>query len=178
MPDSEPSTPASLAASAASIGAAIGRYRWVICALLFGATTINYVDRQVIGILKNELQRSIGWNEQAYGNIVAAFQAAYAIGLLLVAIYLAADVGSIGGGWLSSALIERGWSVNAGRNRRLRLPDRSPADPATGAAARARTPGRASEHERLKRPGTHLPGRSVVSPVLSVKFLAELGEFP
>ena len=83
MPDSEPSTPASLAASAASIGAAIGRYRWVICALLFGATTINYVDRQVIGILKNELQRSIGWNEQAYGNIVAAFQAAYAIGLLL-----------------------------------------------------------------------------------------------
>ena len=83
MPDSEPSAPAKLAASAASIGAVIGRYRWVICALLFGATTINYVDRQVIGILKNELQRSIGWNEQAYGNIVAAFQAAYAIGLLL-----------------------------------------------------------------------------------------------
>lgn len=75
--------PASLAASASSIGAAVGRYRWVICALLFGATTINYVDRMVFSILKNELQHAIGWNEQEYGNIAAAFQAAYAIGLLL-----------------------------------------------------------------------------------------------
>jgi ACS family hexuronate transporter-like MFS transporter len=55
----------------------------VICALLFGATTINYVDRQVIGILKNHLQQSIGWSEIDYGNIVMAFQAAYALGLLL-----------------------------------------------------------------------------------------------
>ena len=61
----------------------IGRYRWVICALLFFATTINYVDRQVLGILAPELQKSIGWNEAEYGYIVTAFQAAYAIGLLL-----------------------------------------------------------------------------------------------
>src|SRR5574342_131577 len=63
-------------------GAQVARYRWVICALLFFATTINYVDRQVIGILAKDLQRSIGWSELEYGNIVAAFQAAYAVGLL------------------------------------------------------------------------------------------------
>jgi len=60
-----------------------GRYRWVICALLFFATTINYVDRQVIGILAKDLQNIIGWSEIDYGNIVAAFNAAYALGLLV-----------------------------------------------------------------------------------------------
>lgn len=61
----------------------VGRYRWAICALLFFATTINYVDRQVIGILAKDLQNIIGWSEIDYGNIVAAFNAAYALGLLL-----------------------------------------------------------------------------------------------
>ena len=60
-----------------------GYYRWVICALLFFATTINYIDRQVIGILKSTLQGEFGWNEIDYSNIVFAFQAAYAIGLVL-----------------------------------------------------------------------------------------------
>src|SRR2546422_7949189 len=60
-----------------------GRYGWVICALLFFATTINYVDRQVIGILAKDLQNIIGWSEIDYGNIVAAFNAAYALGLLV-----------------------------------------------------------------------------------------------
>ncbi len=63
---------------------AIGHYRWVVCALLFFATTINYVDRQVLGILAPVLQRSIGWNEIEYGYIVTAFTGAYAIGLLFV----------------------------------------------------------------------------------------------
>jgi ACS family hexuronate transporter-like MFS transporter len=62
----------------------VGRYRWVICALLFFATTINYMDRQILGILAPVLQKEIGWNETQYGYIVSAFQAAYAIGLLLV----------------------------------------------------------------------------------------------
>jgi MFS transporter, ACS family, hexuronate transporter len=62
---------------------ALGHYRWVICALLFFGTTINYVDRQVLGILARDLQNAIGWTELEYGNIVAAFSAAYAIGLLL-----------------------------------------------------------------------------------------------
>lgn len=59
-----------------------GHYRWLICALLFFATTINYIDRQVLGILAPVLQKDIGWNQIDYGYIVTAFQAAYAIGLL------------------------------------------------------------------------------------------------
>lgn len=62
----------------------ISHYRWVICALVFLATTVNYVDRQVIGILKTTLQKDLGWTEIDYGNIVFAFQAAYALGLLVV----------------------------------------------------------------------------------------------
>jgi MFS transporter, ACS family, hexuronate transporter len=61
----------------------IGNYRWTICALLFFATTINYVDRQVIGILAPSLGKEIGWNEKQYSDIVTCFQIAYAIGLLL-----------------------------------------------------------------------------------------------
>lgn len=60
----------------------IGYYRWRIVALLFFATTINYIDRQVLGILAPELQEKFGWSESDYGMIIAAFQAAYAIGLL------------------------------------------------------------------------------------------------
>jgi ACS family hexuronate transporter-like MFS transporter len=61
-----------------------GYYRWTICALLFFATTINYIDRQVLGILAPDLQREIGWNEIDYGYIVTAFQAAYALGMVIV----------------------------------------------------------------------------------------------
>ena len=63
--------------------AAHDRYRWRICALLFFATTINYVDRQVLGVLAPYLQPIIGWNEIQYGYIVTSFQAAYAVGLLI-----------------------------------------------------------------------------------------------
>src|ERR1700732_2315929 len=62
------------------VNARIGRYRWTICALLFFAATINYVDRQVIGILKPTLKRELHWSEVDYGNIIAAFQFAYALG--------------------------------------------------------------------------------------------------
>lgn len=72
-----------MSSSITAAAPAIGRYRWIICALLFFGTTINYVDRQVLGILARDLQREIGWTELQYGNIVAAFSAAYAIGLLL-----------------------------------------------------------------------------------------------
>jgi ACS family hexuronate transporter-like MFS transporter len=58
----------------------VGHFRWVICALLFLATTINYMDRQVIGILKPTLMADLGWGEIDYSNVVFAFQAAYAIG--------------------------------------------------------------------------------------------------
>jgi ACS family hexuronate transporter-like MFS transporter len=59
-----------------------GKYRWVILTLLFFATTINYLDRQVIGLLKDNLARDFNWSEKDYSNIVMAFSAAYAIGLL------------------------------------------------------------------------------------------------
>lgn len=60
----------------------IGRYRWVICALLFFATTINYMDRQVLGILAPTLQKEIGWSEAQYGAIISWFTLAYAFGYL------------------------------------------------------------------------------------------------
>jgi len=61
----------------------IGYYRWVICFLLFLAATVNYIDRQVIGILKPTLQGEFGWSEIDYADIVFSFQLAYAIGLVL-----------------------------------------------------------------------------------------------
>lgn len=73
-----------IAAAEEGIAGRVGRYRWVICALLFFAATINYIDRQVIGILKPTLQTEIGWTEVEYSWIVFSFQTAYAIGLLLV----------------------------------------------------------------------------------------------
>jgi ACS family hexuronate transporter-like MFS transporter len=71
-------------AYASPIGGAMTRYRWVICALLFFATTINYMDRQVLNFLAPTLQKDIGWNEAQYGWINAAFTFAYAGGLALV----------------------------------------------------------------------------------------------
>ncbi len=61
----------------------IGNVRWYICALLFFATSVNYMDRQVLGILAPTLQHDIGWTEQQYSYIISAFQIAYAIGLVV-----------------------------------------------------------------------------------------------
>jgi ACS family hexuronate transporter-like MFS transporter len=68
------------------VGAAVGRYRWVICAMLFFATTINYIDRQVLAILTTDetFKHTIGWNDAQYGFVNTAFQGAYAVGLLVV----------------------------------------------------------------------------------------------
>ena len=62
----------------------VGNYRWFICALLFFAATVNYIDRQVIGLLKPTLQSELHWSEIDYSNIIFAFQLAYAFGLLFV----------------------------------------------------------------------------------------------
>jgi MFS transporter, ACS family, hexuronate transporter len=59
-----------------------GNYRWKIVALLFFATTINYIDRQILGILAPQLQQQFGWSEADYGFIIMGFQIAYAIGLI------------------------------------------------------------------------------------------------
>jgi len=61
----------------------MSRVRWTVCSLLFFATTINYVDRQVLSILAKTLETSIGWTTVDYGYITAAFQATYGIGLLV-----------------------------------------------------------------------------------------------
>ncbi|MGB3378059.1 MAG: MFS transporter [Allopontixanthobacter sediminis] len=66
----------------------LGRYRWGICALLFFVITINYIDRQIIGVLKPVIEVEMGWSEVDYGNIVTAFQASYGIGLLVVGRWL------------------------------------------------------------------------------------------
>ncbi|MFZ5746770.1 MAG: MFS transporter [Pseudomonadota bacterium] len=69
---------------AAVTGAAarVGRYRWVICGLLFAATAINYIDRQMIGVLKPTIAAELNWSERDYADIVFYFQLAYAIGYL------------------------------------------------------------------------------------------------
>lgn len=61
----------------------VGRYRWVICGLLFTATSINYVDRQMIGLLKSTISADLGWSETTYADIVFWFQATYALGYLV-----------------------------------------------------------------------------------------------
>lgn len=61
-----------------------GRYRWAIIALLFFATTVNYIDRTMLGLLAPSLGKEMGWSENDYGSIVTAFQAAYALGFLLM----------------------------------------------------------------------------------------------
>ena len=76
-------TPTATRLESPSVGAPVGRWRWVICGLLFFATTINYIDRQVLGILAPDLQREIGWSELDYGRIVIAFQVSYAVMMLV-----------------------------------------------------------------------------------------------
>jgi MFS transporter, ACS family, hexuronate transporter len=60
----------------------IGKYRWTICGLLFFATTINYLDRQVLSLLAPDLSKMFGWSNSDYANITAVFQFVYAIALL------------------------------------------------------------------------------------------------
>lgn len=61
---------------------AVGKYRWTICGLVFFATTINYLDRSVISLLKPFLEKDFSWKETDYSHIVIAFQVAYAVGLM------------------------------------------------------------------------------------------------
>jgi ACS family hexuronate transporter-like MFS transporter len=60
----------------------IGNYRWTICSLIFFATTINYLDRAVISLLKSDLTKEFSWNDGDYANIEIAFKITYAMGLL------------------------------------------------------------------------------------------------
>ncbi len=100
-----------MAAEAQSVREVTGRfggYRWRICALLFWATTLNYIDRQVLGVLAPALGQALGWTQVDYGYIVAAFQIAYAIGLVFAGA-LIDKIGTRLGFALSIAI----WSVAA-----------------------------------------------------------------
>src|SRR4051812_36482732 len=69
--------------STSATESAIGhKFRWVVCALLFFATTINYIDRQILSLLKQTLDQQIGWTNEQFGWVNSAFQFAYGIGLL------------------------------------------------------------------------------------------------
>lgn len=94
MPDQNPISEAESSSSrdlAASCRAGLwhvrllaGRFRWVICGLLFLGVTKNYIDRQVLAVLKVPLQHEFDWNDIDYGHLVFAFQAAYATGMIFV----------------------------------------------------------------------------------------------
>lgn len=89
-------------------GHSAGSYRWWVCGLLFFATVVNYVDRQIISILKPTLMHDLGWDEIDYSNVIFVFQCAYAFGYA-------------GGGWfmdrvgvrLGYAVAVLGWSLAA-----------------------------------------------------------------
>ena len=61
----------------------MSRVRWTVCSLLFFATTINYIDRQILALIKEFLDRELGWTNEQFGLVNSAFQGAYAVGLLL-----------------------------------------------------------------------------------------------
>lgn len=86
LAEAHPSASGDARATGVAVASAtsVGHYRWAICALLFFATTINYIDRQVLGILASPLQQELGWSESQYGFIATAFTGAYAVGLLVV----------------------------------------------------------------------------------------------
>ena len=81
--DVEVKTSFETTSSEANVTASIGRYRWLICSLLFFATTVNYIDRQILSLLKPILDNELHWTNAEFGQVNAAFQAAYALGLLL-----------------------------------------------------------------------------------------------
>ena len=85
------------------------KYRWTILSLVFFATTINYLDRQVISLLKDDyLEPLFGWNESDYANIVVAFQVAYALGLVGAGFFIDRIGTKLGYAW--SLII---WSLSA-----------------------------------------------------------------
>lgn len=86
----------------------IGKYRWTICALLFFATTVNYLDRQVLSLLKPQLEEIFGWSNSDYANIAAVFQFTYAISMLFAGRFVDKLGTKWGYGW---AIIL--WSVGA-----------------------------------------------------------------
>lgn len=87
---------------------AIGKYRWTICALLFFATTVNYLDRQVLSLLAPRLSDEFGWSNSDYADIAAAFQFVYAISMLFAGRFI--DKLGTKWGYIIAIII---WSIGA-----------------------------------------------------------------
>src|SRR5216110_3350607 len=83
-PASESSIAVSQSQAAATVPSRLGYFRWIICGLLLLGTTKNYMDRQVLGVLKVTLQHDFHWNEIDFAKLVKAFQATYALGMLVM----------------------------------------------------------------------------------------------
>ena len=94
-----------------------GSFRWVICGLLFFATTVNYIDRNVLGVLAPQLKDEIGWSDTQYGDINAAFQFAYAVGFLVVGRFI--DLVGARVGYAVSLVV---WSLIAAAHALARTP--------------------------------------------------------
>lgn len=88
--------------------ATIGKYRWTICSLVFFATTINYLDRAVISLLKSTLTVEMHWNDGDYANVEIAFKISYAIGLLLAGKFIDSIGTKKGYAWATGL-----WSISA-----------------------------------------------------------------
>jgi len=101
------------------VGLFAGRFRWVICGLLFLGVTKNYMDRQVLGVLKGPLQHDLGWNDIDYGHLVFAFQTAYAAGMILMGRLITA--------WARGLVTPWPWFSGASRRWGMRSRVRSPA---------------------------------------------------
>jgi MFS transporter, ACS family, hexuronate transporter len=94
--------------ASSSLPAKIGKYRWTICALLFFATTVNYLDRQVLSLLKPSLEDEFGWTNTDYANIASVFQFTYAIAMLFAGRII--DILGTKKGFIWAIII---WSVGA-----------------------------------------------------------------
>ena len=90
------------------INADVGRYRWTICALIFFATTVNYLDRQVLSLLAPDLSKEFGWTNSDYANITAVFQFVYAISMLFAGRII--DIMGTRAGYIAAIII---WSIGA-----------------------------------------------------------------
>src|SRR3954451_13622557 len=86
----------------------MGKYRWFVCVLIFLATTINYIDRQILALIKPILDNELKWTNSEYADVQAAFQAAYAAGLLLFGKFVDRYGTKIG---YAASII--GWSIAA-----------------------------------------------------------------
>src|SRR5690349_15516225 len=87
---------------------AIGKYRWTICALLFFATTVNYLDRQVLSLLAPQLSKDYNWSNTDYADITAVFQLVYAFSMLFAGRFI--DKMGTKWGYIIAIFI---WSIGA-----------------------------------------------------------------